>query len=380
MDFLLSEDELELKQMARDLADKRIRPRALEMDEAGETPKDLIEECAELGYFGFTVPEEYGGLGMEATSFMGVLEELCGACAGFGIMLSVHNSLTCEILKLHGSEELKQKYLPSMAAGEKIGAYCLTEPNAGTDITSLSCTAEDKGDYYRLNGTKTFVTNAVHAGVFIVFAKTHPEEGRKGVSALVVDADAEGITLGAPERKCGIKASDTREVSFADVKVPKENLIGKEKDGFKYAVTILNSGRIGVSFQAIGIAQAALDEAIKYSKERVQFGQPIANFQAIQFKLADMATQLDAARLMGYRAARLKDGGKPCHRESSMSKLFSTRMCNFVCNEAVQIHGGYGYIKEYAVERYFRDARVTELYEGTSEAQRMVISRDILKE
>jgi alkylation response protein AidB-like acyl-CoA dehydrogenase len=380
MDFNLSDEDLELKQMAHDLAVKRIYPRALEMDEHGESPADLIKECAELGYFGFTVPEQYGGLGMSATSFMGVLEEICSASAGFGIMLSVHNSLACEIIKLFGSDALKEKYLPAMAAGEKIGAYCITEPNAGTDVASLATTAENKGDHYLVNGTKTFVTNAIHAGVYIVFAKTHPAEGRKGISALVIDRDSKGMTIGKAEMKCGIKASDTREINFQDVKVPKENLLGQEKDGFKQCVMILNSGRVGVSFQAIGIAQAALNEALKYSQERKQFGQTISNFQAIQFKLADMATRLDAARLLAYRAAQLKDEGKPCHRESSMSKLFSTQMANFVCNEAVQIHGGYGYIKEYPVERYFRDARVTELYEGTSEAQKMVISRDLLKD
>jgi alkylation response protein AidB-like acyl-CoA dehydrogenase len=380
MDFYLTEDELELKQMARDLADKRIYPRAMMMDEEGKTPQDLIDECAELGYFGFTVPEEYGGLGMSATAFMGVLEEICAASAGFGIMLSVHNSLTCEILKLYGSDALKQKYLPQMATGEKIGAYCITEPDAGTDVASIKTTAEDKGDHYLLNGTKTFVTNGAFAGVFIVFAKTDPEAKHKGISTFVVDAGTDGIMIGAPEKKCGIKASDTREINLSDVKVPKENLIGNLGDGFKMCVGILNSGRIGVSFQAIGIAQAALNEAIKYSKERVQFGKSISNFQAIQWKLAEMATRIEAGRLLAYRAARLKDEGKPCHRESSMSKLFCSQMSNFVANEAVQIHGGYGYIKEYPVERYFRDARVTELYEGTSEAQRMVIARDLLKE
>ena len=380
MEFKLSEEELELKEMARELADKRIYPIAMEMDEKADTPRALIDECAELGYFGFTTPEEYGGLGMSATAFMGVLEEICAASAGFGIMLSVHNSLCCEILKLFGSDELKEKYLPKMAAGELIGSYCVTEPNAGTDIASMSTTAVEDGDEWVINGTKTYVTNGGFAGVFIVFAKTHPEEGRNGISTFVVDAKSKGIMIGAPERKCGIKASDTREVSFSDVRIPKANLLGHLRDGFRMAVTILNSGRIGVSFQAIGIAQSALKEAISYSKERKQFNQPIANFQAIQFKLADMATKIDAGRLLAYRAARLKDEGTPCHREASMSKLFCSEMANAVCNEAVQIHGGYGYIKEYAVERYFRDARVTELYEGTSEAQRMVISRDLLRE
>jgi acyl-CoA dehydrogenase len=380
MDFNLSEEDLELKQMARELAEKRLYPIAEEMDEKGETPRELIEECAELGYFGFTVPEEFGGLGMSATTFMGVLEEICAASAGFGIMLSVHNSLCCEIIKLYGTDEQKKKYLPAMAAGEKIGAYCVTEPDAGTDIASIATHADDKGDHWVLNGTKTYVTNGAFAGVFIVFAKTDPEAGHKGLSTFIVDADSDGLMVGKAERKCGMKCSDTREVSFSDVKVPKENLLGELGGGFKMAVTILNSGRIGVSFQSIGIAQAALDEAIKYSKERVQFGKPIAAFQAIQFKLADMATKIDAGRLLAYRAAMLKDAGEPCHREASMAKMFCSEMANFVANEAVQIHGGYGYIKEYAVERYFRDARVTMLYEGTSEAQRMVISRDLLRE
>ena len=380
MDFNLSEDDLEFKKMARDFAEKRLYPRAEEFDEKEITPPEVIQECAELGYFGFIVPEEYGGSGLSTVTFMGVLEEICAACAGFGIMLSVHNCLCCEIIDKFGSDELKKKYLPPMAAGEKIGAYCVTEPDAGTDVAALSMTAIDKGDHYLLDGTKTFVTSADYAGVLIVFVRTDPEAGHKGISCLVVDKDSDGITLGKAEKKCGIKASDTREISFADVKVPKENLLGKPGEGFHMAVTILNSGRIGVSFQATGIAQAALNEAIKYSKERKQFGQTLSSFQAIQFKLADMATRIDAGRLLGYRAALLKDAGKPCHRESSMAKLFCSQTANYVCNEAVQIHGGYGYMKEYAVERYFRDARVTEIYEGTTEAQKMVISHDLLKE
>jgi alkylation response protein AidB-like acyl-CoA dehydrogenase len=363
MDFELNEEHLDFKQMARDLCQKRIYPQALEMDEHGTTPADLIKECADLGYFGFTVPEEFGGLGQSATCFMGVLEELCAASAGFGIMLSV-----------------KKKYLPKMATGERIGAYCITEPNAGTDVASLKTTAVLKGDHYVVNGTKSFVTNAMYAGIYIVFAKIPPDEGRKSISCFVIDAGTAGMTLGKPEPKCGIKASDTREISFQDVLVPKGNMLGTMGDGFRMAVSILNSGRIGVSFQAIGIAQAALEEAIRYSKVRRQFGQSISNFQAIQFKIAEMATRLDAARLLAYRAAQLKDEGKHCHREASMAKLFCSQMANYVCNEAVQIHGGYGYIKEYPVERYFRDARVTELYEGTTEAQKMVISRDLLKD
>jgi butyryl-CoA dehydrogenase len=288
MDFYLSEEDLELKEMAREFAEKRLYPIAMELDEKGETPKELLDECAELGYFGFTVPEEYGGMGFSTTSFMGVVEEFSSACAGFGIILSVHSSLNCEIINTYGSDELKQKYLPAMAAGERIGAYCITEPDAGTDVVSLSATAVDKGDHYLLNGTKSFVTSAGIAGIFLVFAKTDPDAGYKGISCFAVEPDSEGITLGAPEKKLGIRASETREVSFDDVKVPKENLVGEIGRGFYQAVNILNSGRIGVSFQAIGIAQAALNEAIKYSKERQQFGKPISNFQAIQFKLADM--------------------------------------------------------------------------------------------
>jgi len=380
MDFNLSEEELELKEMAKEFAEKRLYPIAEEMDEKSETPKELLDECAELGYMGFTIPEEYGGMGFNSTTFMGVLEEFCAASAGFGIILSVHCSLCAEIIKLFGTDELKKKYLPLMATGEKIGAYCVTEPDAGTDVSAISTQAEDKGDHYLINGTKTFVTNGGFAGLFIVFAKTDPDGGHKALSCFVVDSDLDGISIGKPERKCGIKASDTREVNFSDVKIPKENLLGELGAGFKMAVTILNSGRIGVSFQALGIARSALNEAIKYSKERKQFGKPLAAFQALQFKMAEMATKIDAGRLMAYRAAALKDAGQPCHREASMSKLFCSKTANFVVNEAVQIHGGYGYMKEYAVERYFRDARVTEIYEGTSEAQRLVISKDILKD
>jgi alkylation response protein AidB-like acyl-CoA dehydrogenase len=380
MDFSLSPESAELKEMARDFCAKRIASRAMEMDEHETTPKDLIDECIELGYFGFTIPEEYGGLGLGFTSWAGVLEEFCAVSAGFGLILSVHNSLCSEMIRTFGSDQLKKKYLPDMASGKRIGAYCITEPQAGTDIASLSATAVDKGDYFLLNGTKTFVTNAGIAGLLIVFAKTDPSAGRKGISCFVVDSESSGITLGAPERKVGIRASDTREVSFADVKVPKENLCGKAGEGFKQAVVILNGGRIGVSFQAIGIARSAFEEALKYSKIRKQFDATLSSFQAIQFKLAEMALRIDAGRLLAYRAVTLKDAGLPCHREASMAKLYCSQAANYVCNEAVQIHGGYGYIKEYPVERYFRDARVTEIYEGTSEAQRMVISQDLLRE
>jgi alkylation response protein AidB-like acyl-CoA dehydrogenase len=379
MDFYLSEDDLMIKETAREFARKRLIPNALKYDEEDGVPAELIKEMAGLGYLGMTLPEKYGGLELSTVSFVGALEEVCAACAGVGILMSVQNSLCCEIINRFGSDYLKDKYLSQMAAG-MVGSYCITEPNAGTDVASITTSAEDKGDHFLLNGTKTFVTNGGHAGIFVVFAVTEPGAGNKGISCFAIEAKTPGISIGAKEKKCGMRASDTRELSFLDVKVPKENMIGERGAGFKLALTILNSGRIGVSFQAIGIARAALEEAIKYSKERKQFKQPIANFQAIQFKLAEMATEIDAGRLLAYRAALLKDEGKPCHREASMSKLFCSQMANRVVNEAVQIHGGYGYMKEYPVERYFRDARVCELYEGTTEAQKMVIARDLLKE
>ncbi|MCX6830495.1 MAG: acyl-CoA dehydrogenase family protein [candidate division Zixibacteria bacterium] len=379
MDFYLSEDDLMIKETARDFARKRLIPNALKFDEEDGVPRELIDEMAELGYLGMMLPEKYGGLGLSTVSFCGALEEICAACAGVGILMSVQNSLCGEIIYKFGSDYLKDKYLPQLATG-LVGSYCVTEPNAGTDVASIATAAEDKGDHFMVNGTKTFVTNGGFAGILIVFAVTDPSLGNKGISCFAIESNTPGIGVGAKEKKCGMRASDTREISFLDVNVPKQNMIGERGAGFKMALTILNSGRIGVSFQSVGIARAALEESIKYSKERKQFKQPIANFQAIQFKLADMATVIDAGRLLGYRAAQLKDEGKSIQREASMSKLFCSQMANHVVNDAVQIHGGYGYMKEYPVERYFRDARVCELYEGTTEAQKMVIARDLLKE
>jgi len=380
VDFKLSEDDLMLQETAADLAAKRIKPNAEKWDEEGGLPQEMINELAELGYFGMLLPEEFGGLALTTVSYNCAMEELAKACAGLMVMLSVHNSLCCEVIYCFASDELKQKYLPDMAAGKIIGAYCLTEPNAGTDIAGIKTSAVKKADKYILNGTKTFVTNGGLASVFIVFAATRPEGGREGLSCFAVPKDTPGISVGAKEKKMGLKASDTREVSFTDVEVPADHMIGNEGDGFKTAVIILNNGRIGIAFQSIGIAQAALEEAISYSKERHQFGQPIANFQAIQFKLAQMATKIDAGRLLALRAASMKDAGENVAQESSMAKLFCAQISNYVVNEALQIHGGYGYMKEYPVERYFRDARACEIYEGTSEAQMMVISRQLLKD
>lgn len=380
MDFNLSEDDLMIKEEAANLAAKRIYPNAHKWDEAGKLPQDILDEMGELGYFGMMLPEEYGGLELTTVTYNCAMEEIAAACAGLNITVSVHNSLCCEAINKFGSEELKKKYLPDMATGKWIGSYCLTEPDVGTDAAAIKTAAVKKGDSYIINGTKAFVTSAGFPGVLIVFAVTDPEAGKKGISCFVIEKDAPGVSIGVAEKKMGIKTSDTREVSFIDVEIPASNMIGEPGTGFKTAVILLNNGRIGVSFQALGIARAAMKEAISYSKERQQFGQPICNFQAIQFKLADMAARIDAGMLLALRAASLKDAGQNVASESAMAKLVCSQAANWVVNEAVQIHGGYGYMKEYAVERYYRDARVTEIYEGTSEAQKMVISRQLLKD
>jgi len=380
MDFELTEEQRMVKEAAADFAKNTLLPQAQEFDEKEEIPKEIYKQLAELGYFGMLLPEKYGGSNLDFVSYICAMEEFAKACAALEIALSVHNSLVCDAVLNFGTEEQKKKFLPSLAKGEKIGAYSLTEPEAGTDAGSLRTSAVLKGDHYLVNGTKAFVTNGGIADLFVVFVSTNPELKSKGISCLLVEKGTPGFSVGAKEKKMGIKGSDTRELSFSDCKIPKENLLGEENQGFKIALSLLNSGRIGVGAQCVGIAQAAFEEALRYSKERVQFGQPICNFQAIAFKLADMATQIDAARLLVYRAAHLKSKGARCNKEASMAKLFASEVANQVVNEAVQIHGGYGYMKEYPVERYFRDARVTEIYEGTSEAQRIVISRDLLKE
>jgi alkylation response protein AidB-like acyl-CoA dehydrogenase len=379
MDFELTEDQKMIKEAAREFASEKLAPKAQEFDEKEELPKELYKELAELGYLGMLMPEEYGGSGLDFISYILTMEEFSKDCAALTISLSVHNSLVCEAIYKFGTEEQKKKYLPKLTKGEFIGAYSLTEPQAGTDSGNIKTSALLKGDHYLVNGTKTFVTNGGIADLFVLFVLTNPEAKSKGISCLLLEKGLKGFNVGTKEKKMGIRGSDTREISFEDCLVPKGNLLGEENKGFRIALELLDSGRIGVGAQSVGIAQSALAEALKYSKERVQFGQPICNFQAIQFKLANMATQVEAARLLVYRAAWLKQNKIRCSMEASMAKLFASEIANYVVNEAVQIHGGYGYMKEYAVERYFRDARVTEIYEGTSEAQRMVISRDLLK-
>ncbi len=380
MDLNLSEDQILLRDTAREFAQKRLYGIAEELDAKAEMPPELLQETAELGFFGLLAPEEFGGLQADTLSYALCIEEISKACAGLAITISVHNSLTIKAIEMYGTDAQKQEYLPKLAAGEIIGAYSLSEPDSGTDAGGMKCQAIADGNDYVFNGTKSWVTSAKFAGLTVVFALTDPEKGPKGVSAILVPPGIDGMNLGAPEKKMGIKCSDTREISFMDARVPKANLLGEENSGFKIALSLLDNGRVGVGAQALGIAEAAFAEALKYSKERKQFGQSLSNFQAIQFKLADMATRIEQARLMVYQAAVLKDAEGRHSRKISMAKLVASETANFVTNQAVQIHGGYGYVKEYPVERYFRDARVTEIYEGTSEAQRIVISRDLLKE
>jgi alkylation response protein AidB-like acyl-CoA dehydrogenase len=369
-----------MRDAAREFAEKKLMPIAEKMDEDEAIPPEIFAELSELGYCGMLVPEKYGGLDLDLLSFTCVLEEISRGSAGLMLGLSVHNALCCAAILDYGSEHLKEKYLERMASGELYGAYCLSEPESGTDAGSLACFAEEKSDKYVLNGTKSWVTSAREAGIFIVFARTDKDAGSKGVSCFIIEKDTPGLKLGPKERLLGIKPSDTRDVIFDNCEIPRENLIGEKNKGFKIALSLLNAGRIGAAAQGLGIAQAAYEEAYKYAQEREQFDQPIANFQIIQFKLADMAMKIEAARLMTYSAAWNREKfGEASAKQCSMAKLFASETANWVANQAVQIHGGYGYVKEYPVERYFRDARVTEIGEGTSEAQRMVIYRSLGK-
>jgi len=379
VDFELNEDQQMMKGAAQEFAEKRLFPNAAKYDEDECLPDELFAELAELGYMGMLVPEEYGGMELGLTSYACIIEEFARACAGLAITLSVHNSLVCGTILEYGSEELKKKYLPRLAAGQ-IGAYCLTESGAGSDAGALRTTAVADGDSYVINGEKIFITSADYTKVYLVFCLTEPELKSHGISLFVVDRDTPGLEIGAKEGKLGIKCSDTRSVSFTDARVPADHLLGEKNDGFQIALSRLDHGRLGVAAQSLGIAEAALAEAVQYSKERKQFNRPISEFQAIAFKLADMKTRIDAARWLTYHALAKAEKGETFSRQAAEAKLFASETANWVANEAVQIHGGYGYMKEYAVERYFRDARVTEIYEGTSEVQRIVISRAVLKE
>ncbi len=378
MDFALREEHRLVQQTAREFATHKILPVAAQLDAEHRFPADIVRALGELGLMGVTVPEEYGGAGMDHVAYVLAMEEVARACASTAAIMSVNNSLVCDPILRYGTEEQKRRYLPVLASGREIGCYCLTEPAAGSDAASLKATARLDGDRWVLNGTKAFVTNAREAWVFVVYARTEEEPGARGISAFLVERDFPGISVGKVERKMGLLASSTCEVLLEDCRVPRDNLLGRRGEGFKVALSTLDGGRIGIAAQAVGIARAALEDSVAYARQRHQFGRAIAEFQAIQWKVADMATRIEAARLLTLRAAWLRDQGKRCTAEASMAKLFASETAMFAAHQGVQIFGGYGYIKDYPVERYFRDAKITEIYEGTSEIQRLVIARQLL--
>lgn len=378
MDFQLTEEHLMIQKAARDFAVNELLPGVIERDEHQKFPAEQIKKLGELGFLGMMVSPKYGGAGLDAISYVLAMEEISKVDASASVVMSVNNSLVCWGLETFGTEEQKQKYLVPLASGQIIGAFMLSEPEAGSDATSQRTIAEDKGDHYLLNGTKNWITNGNSASVYLVMAQTHPEKGSKGINAIIVEKGMPGITIGAKENKLGIRGSDTHSVMFQDVKVPKENRIGEDGFGFKFAMKTLAGGRIGIASQALGIASGAYELALKYSKERKAFGKEISQHQAIQFKLADMATRIESARLLCLKAAWDKDQHLDYTLSSSMAKVFASETAMWVTTEAVQVHGGYGYVKEYHVERLMRDAKITQIYEGTSEVQRIVISRSIL--
>jgi len=379
MEFQLTEEQDMLRNMVRDFAINEVEPGAAERDEEERFDRGIFNAMAELGLTGIPFPEEYGGVGAEYISYAIAVEELSRVCASTGVTLSAHVSLCSWPIYNYGTKEQKEKYLAPLAAGEKIGAFGLTEPLAGSDASATKTTAVLDGDQWILNGTKIFITNGGEADTYVITAMTDKSQGNRGISVFIVEKGLPGFSFGKKEAKMGIRSSTTMELVFENCRIPKENLLGKLGQGFKIALSTLNGGRIGIGAQAVGIAQGALDAAIKYSKERVQFNQPIANFQAIQFMLADMATKIEAARLLVYRAAYLESNGLPFSKEAAMAKLFASETAMEVTTKAVQIFGGYGYSREYPVERMMRDAKITEIYEGTSEVQRIVISSQLLK-
>jgi alkylation response protein AidB-like acyl-CoA dehydrogenase len=377
--FQLSEEQLAVQAAAREFAVTELLPGVIERDEQQQFPAEQIKRMGELGFMGMMVDPRYNGGGMDTISYVLAMEEISKVDASASVVMSVNNSLVCWGIEKYGTEEQKEKYLTRLSTGEIIGAFCLSEPEAGSDATSQKTTAQDMGEYYLLNGTKNWITNGSTASVYIVIAQTYPEKGHKGINALIVEKGAPGFVVGKKENKLGIRGSDTHSLMFTDVKVPKENRIGDDGFGFRFAMSTLNGGRIGIAAQALGIASGAYELALKYSKERKAFGKEIAQHQAIQFKLAEMATNIDAARLLCLQAAYLKDQHADFTKASAMAKLFASKVAMETTVEAVQIHGGYGFVKEYHVERLMRDAKITQIYEGTSEIQKIVISREILK-
>lgn len=380
MDLTLSEEQKMLQQMARDFAQNELAPHAAEWDQKAEFPTEAIKKMAELGLMGITAPTELGGAGMDALSYVLALEEIAVACASTAVTMSVNNSLYIDCILRVANDEQKKKYIPEFAQGQKLGAYALTEPNAGSDAAAVRTTAVKKGDKYILNGTKAFITNVPQADACVIYATTDREKKHKGMCAFIVEKDFPGYKPGKKEDKLGIRASSTSEIILENCEVPEANLLGGEGKGFYIAMGGLDVGRIGIATQAVGIARAAFEAAAKYSTEREAFGKPISEFEGIQWKIADMATKLEASRLLVHKAAWLKSSGRPHSKEAAMAKLFASESANWIAKEAVQIYGGYGYSKEYPVERHFRDAKITEIYEGTSEIQRIVVAKNALKE
>jgi len=379
MNFELTEEQISVQQAARDFAQSELLPGVIDRDNEQRFPAEQVKKMGELGFMGMMTDPKYNGGGMDSISYVLAMEEISKVDASASVCMSVNNSLVCWGLERFGTEEQKEKYLKRLATGEVIGAFCLSEPEAGSDATSQRTTAEDKGDYYLLNGTKNWITNGKSASVYIVIAQTHPEKKHKGINALIVERGMPGFVVGRKEDKMGIRGSDTHSLMFTDVKVPKANRIGEDGFGFTFAMTTLNGGRIGIAAQALGIAAGAYELALKYAKERKAFGKHLTEHQAIQFKLADMATKIDSARLLIWKAAYLKDQKKDFVKAAAMAKLYASQIAQEVTTEAVQIHGGYGYVKEFHVERLMRDAKITQIYEGTTEIQKMVISRELLR-
>ncbi|MBU0489348.1 MAG: acyl-CoA dehydrogenase family protein [Bacteroidetes bacterium] len=380
MDFQFTEEQIMIQQAARDYAQRELIKDVIERDEKAIFPTHHIKALAELGFMGMLVDPKYDGGGMDTVSYVLAMEEISKIDSSCAVVMSVNNSLVCYGIEKYGSEAQKEKYLRPLARGEKIGAFLLSEPEAGSDATHQRTTAEDKGDHYLLNGTKNWITNAASGSVYIVIAQTYPEKKHKGINALIVDKDTPGISLGPHENKMGMRSSDTHSVMFTDVKVPKENRIGDDGFGFSFAMKTLEGGRIGIASQALGIASGALERSIQYSKERKAFGTEICNHQAIAFKLSDMATRIECARLLCLKSAWMKDNGQPYGIMSAMAKQYASEVAMWVTTEAVQIHGGYGYVREYHVERLMREAKLTQIYEGTSEVQKIVISRYLIKD
>ena len=377
--YKLTEEQLEMQQMFRDFAEKEVAPIAIEIDENHRFPEENVAKMQELGFFGIPFDEEYGGIGLDTLTYVLCVEELSKCCASTGVIVSAHTSLCADAINKFGTEEQKEKYLTPLASGEKLGAFALTEPDAGTDASGQKTVAVKDGDEYVLNGTKIFITNAGHADTYVVFAMTDKSQGTKGISAFIVEKGTPGFDFGTKEDKMGIKASSTMELVFRDCRIPAANLLGEEGKGFKYAMQTLDGGRIGIAAQALGIAEGALNKAIKYVKERQQFGRPIAKFQNTQFKLAEMAIDIESARHLVYKAATLKDAGESYTVAAAEAKLKAARVAMDVTTKAVQLFGGYGYVKEYEVERMMRDAKITEIYEGTSEVMLMVVGGALLR-